>query len=82
MRRLITSLTILFLTLSAAFAQQVRNIDETVLIRPDGSAEVREEKAEANRLTPGNCDYYRCGEYLLQLYSDADGTLVSVMLTE
>ena len=40
MRRLITSLTILFLTLSAAFAQQVRNIDETVLIRPDGSAEI------------------------------------------
>ena len=49
---------------------------------PDGSAEVREEKAEANRLTPGNCDYYRCGEYLLQLYSDADGMLVCVMLTE
>ena len=49
---------------------------------PDGSAEISEEKAEASRLTPGNCDYYRCGEYLLQLYSDADGTLVSVMLTE
>ena len=40
MRRLITSLIILLLGLSAAFAQQVRNIDETVLIRPDGSAEI------------------------------------------
>ena len=48
---------------------------------PDSSARVGEEKAEANRLTPGNCDYYRCGEYLLQLYSDENETLVSVMLT-
>ena len=49
---------------------------------PDGTAEVGEEKAEANRLVPGTCDYYRCGEYLLQLYSDENGTLVSVVLTE
>lgn len=53
-----------------------------VLGEPDGSAEVGAEKAEANRLVPGTCDYYRCGDYLLQLYSDGDGTLVSVMLTE
>lgn len=49
---------------------------------PDGTAEIGEEKAEGNRLVPGICDYYRCGEYLLQLYSDEDGTLVSVILTE
>ena len=49
---------------------------------PDGTAEVGADKAEADRLVPGTCDYYRCGEYLLQLYSDEDGTLVSVILTE
>ncbi len=49
---------------------------------PDGNTEIGEEKAEANRLAPGICDYYRCGEYLLQLYSDEEGTLVSVILTE
>ena len=49
---------------------------------PDGSAEIGEEKAESIRVVPGICDYYRCGEYLLQLYSDTDGTLVSIMLTE
>ena len=49
---------------------------------PDGTTEVSEDKAEANRLIPGTCDYYRCGEYLLQLYSDTDGTLVSILLTE
>ena len=53
-----------------------------MLGEPDGSAEVDADKAEANRLVPGICDYYRCGEYLLQLYSGEDGTLVSVMLTE
>ena len=54
----------------------------SVLGEPDGSAEIDADKAEANRLVPGTCDYYRCGDYLLQLYSDEDGTLVSVMLTE
>ena len=49
---------------------------------PDGTAEVSEDKAEANRLMPGTCDYYRCGDYLLQLYSDTDGTLISILLTE
>lgn len=48
---------------------------------PDGSAEIGEEKAEMNRMLPGMCDYYHCGEYLLQLYSDREGTLVSVVLT-
>lgn len=54
----------------------------SVLGEPDGSAEIGEEKAEANRLVPGTCDYYRCGDYLLQLYSDGDGTLVSIILAE
>ena len=49
---------------------------------PDGSAEVGEEKAEANRMVPGTCDYYDCGDYLLQLYSDGEGTLFSVVLAE
>ena len=49
---------------------------------PDGTAEIGEEKAETNRMVPGTCDYYRCGNYLLQLYSDTDGILVSIVLTE
>ena len=53
-----------------------------VLGEPDGSTEVSEEKAEANRLVPGTCDYYRYGEYLLKLYSDEDGTLISVILSD
>ena len=43
---------------------------------PDG------EKAEMNRLEPGICDYYRCGDYLLQLYSNEEGTLISVVLSD
>ena len=53
-----------------------------VLGEPDGTAEVSEENAEANRLTPGICDYYHCGSNLLQLYSDGNGMLISVILTE
>ena len=49
---------------------------------PDGSAEVNEEKAEANRLSPGTCDYYSCGEYQLRLYSDEAGILAHVILAE
>ena len=49
---------------------------------PDGSAEIGEEKAEANRMVPGLCDYYHCGDYLLQLYSDGDGTLACIVLSE
>ncbi len=54
----------------------------SVLGEPEGTVEVGAEKAEANRLEPGVCDYYHCGEYLLQLYSDENETLVSVILTE
>ena len=49
---------------------------------PDSEAEISEEKAEANRIVPGRCDYYSCGNYRLQLYSDEDGMLVSIVLTE
>lgn len=49
---------------------------------PDGTAEIDEEKADANRLEAGNCDYYRCGGYQLQLYSDGDGTLISIILAQ
>ena len=54
----------------------------SILGEPDGSAEVNEEKAEANRIEPGTCDYYSCGEYQLRLYSDETGILISVILAE
>ena len=50
--------------------------------KPDHEAEITAEKAEANRIVPGRCDYYSCGGYNLQLYSDENGVLVSIMLTE
>ncbi len=53
-----------------------------VLGEPDSETEITAEKAEMNRLVPGKCDYYSCGDYRLQLYSDEDGTLVSMVLTE
>ena len=49
---------------------------------PDGSAEIDEDKAEAIRGYSGACDYYRCGEHSLQLYSDETGILVSIVLAE
>ena len=49
---------------------------------PDGSAEIDEDKAEAIRGYSGTCDYYYCGEHILQLYSDETGILVSIVLTE
>ncbi|MCR5565581.1 MAG: DUF4163 domain-containing protein [Clostridiales bacterium] len=48
---------------------------------PDGSAEIDEDKAEAIRGYTGTCDYYYCGERILQLYSDEAGILVSIVLT-
>ena len=53
-----------------------------VLGEPDSEAAIPAEKAEANRIVPGNCDYYSFGGHSLQLYSDEDGILVSVVLTE
>ena len=54
----------------------------SVLGEPDNEADISEEKAEANRIVPGKCDYYSCGDYRLQLYSDEGGVLVSVVLAE
>ena len=54
----------------------------SVLGEPDSEAEISEEKAEANRIVPGKCDYYSCGDYRLQLYSDENAVLVSVVLAE
>ncbi len=54
----------------------------SVLGEPDVSTEIGEEKAEVNRLVPGIRDEYRCGNYSLQLYSDGDGTLISIVLKE
>ena len=53
-----------------------------VLGEPDYSAGLDEEKAEAYRREPGECDYYRFGAYQLQLYSDTEGILASITLTE
>ena len=54
----------------------------SILGQPDSEAEISEEKAEANRIVPGKCDYYSCGDYRLQLYSDENAVLVSVVLAE
>ena len=54
----------------------------TVLGEPDYTTVLDEEKAEAYRREPGQCDYYRFGAYQLQLYSDTEGKLVSITLTE
>ena len=62
--------------------ETAREVWLTVLGEPDGSAGINEEKAEANRLVPGTCDYYSCGAYRLQLYSDETGKLISVILAE
>ena len=40
------------------------------------------EKAEAYRTVPGRRDYYAWGDHVLQLHSDENGTLVSIILTE
>ena len=54
----------------------------SVLGEPDHTASIDADKAEANRLVPGTCDYYDCGEYQLQLYSNEDEILFSAVLTE
>lgn len=53
-----------------------------VLGEPDSEAGISAEKAEAIRTVPGKCDYYSCGEYRLQLYSDEEGLLASIVLAE
>lgn len=52
-----------------------------ILGEPEYSTVLDEDMAEAWRREPGECDYYRFGGYQLQLYSDTEGTLVSITLT-
>lgn len=49
---------------------------------PELTAEIGPEKAELNRVAQGLCDYYPCGEHMLRLYSDENGTLAAMILTE
>ena len=49
---------------------------------PDGTTKIDDEKAEANRIGTGACDYYDCGEHTLRLYSDEDGILAGIVLAE
>ncbi|MBQ6061652.1 MAG: hypothetical protein IJL36_09455 [Clostridia bacterium] len=54
----------------------------TALGEPDDETELDGEKAEANRMEPGACDYYNFGNYQLRLYCDEDGILSSIVLAE
>ena len=53
-----------------------------VLGEPDTTVSFDAEKAEAYRTVPGMRDYYAWGDHVLQLHSDENGTLVSIILTE
>ena len=54
----------------------------TALGEPDAETELDADKAEANRMEPGACDYYNFGNYQLRLYCNGDGILSSIVLTE
>ena len=49
---------------------------------PDAESGLDADKAEANRMEPGACDYYNFGNYQLRLYCNGDGILSSIVLTE
>ena len=53
-----------------------------ILGKPDAETELDADLAEAYRMEPGACDYYNYGTYQLRLYSDAEGILSSIVLTE
>ena len=53
-----------------------------VLGEPEYSVSMDDEVADTKRREAGSCDYYRFGDYQLQLYADVYGTLVSITLTE
>lgn len=55
---------------------------QAILGEPDNTAAFDGEKAEAYRTVPGISDYYRCGDYILQLHADEAGVLASLILTE
>ena len=49
---------------------------------PDSTADFDEEDADSYRTLPGTCDYYRFGNYRLELQADRDGILISILLEE
>ena len=49
---------------------------------PDAESGLDADKAEANRMEPGACDYYNFGNYQLHMYCNGDGILSSIVLTE
>ena len=49
---------------------------------PDSTAVFDEEDADSYRTLPGTCDYYRFGNYRLELQADRDGILISILLEE
>ena len=49
---------------------------------PDSTAVFDEEDADSYRTLPGTCDYYRFGNYRLELQADGDGILISILLEE
>ena len=55
---------------------------QAVLGTPEYSVSLDDEAAETKRRESGTCDYYRFGDYQLQLYADVYGTLVSITLTD
>jgi hypothetical protein len=52
-----------------------------VLGEPEHMAVFDAEKAESYRTVSGQCDYYRFGDYTLELQSDTDGILASIAIT-
>ena len=62
--------------------ETVREDWRTALGEPDAETELDADKAEANRMEPGACDYYNFGNYQLRLYCNGDGVLSSIVLTE
>ena len=55
---------------------------EALLGAPDNRVTIDEERAEYRRGGPGTCDYYRFGEYQLQLYADEAGVLWNIAIME
>lgn len=53
-----------------------------ILGEPDHTVVYDEERAEAERAVPGECDYYTLGDHQLRLLSDRDGILRVITLLE
>jgi len=71
--------------LGGFFGLTVGETDRDVWLRalgePDYTIEFDEERAEAYRTVPGSRDYYTFGGHRLQLHSDGEGVLVSIILS-